>query len=183
MQAKYIKVVGAGLLAILSVSNVTAGNRTGATTLTLATAYYHFDYKRHLNNESMPNVALAYNFSDQWAMEGGIGVVNTHQTAPLGRASVRGYLYTVDTIYRFLPQQRLEPYISFGVGMLSMKPNGLDATNQGNINAGIGTQIFFTDSIALRGEVRDLYTTTGAGKNDYMLNFGLSFLMGGTTAT
>ena len=44
-----------------------------------------------------------------------------------------------------------------------------------------GRRFFFGNMIALRGEVRDLYTTTGAGKNDYMINFGVSFLLGGTS--
>jgi outer membrane protein W len=167
----------AGLI-LFCAGQTIAGNRPGATTLTLAGAYYHFASSRHLDNTSLPNVALAYDFTDRWAIEGNVGAVNTNQKPVLGGADVHGFLYTVDGIYRLMPHQSFEPYVIAGVGVLAMKPNGLNSQHQGNLNAGIGTQVFFGDMIALRGEIRDLYTTTGPGKNDYMINFGVSFLMG-----
>jgi hypothetical protein len=168
-----------GLFILLSNSIAFAGNKPGDITLTLANAYYHFDLKRHLDNTSLPNITLAYDFSDHWAIEGGIGAVNTNQKPILGGLGVHGFLYTIDSIYRWVPQGQFEPYLIGGIGMLAMRPNGLDSEHQGNINAGLGTQVFFGNRIALRGEVRDLYTTTGAGKNDYMINFGVSFLIEG----
>ncbi len=166
-----------GLMALFMVKHAVAENQAGATTLTLAGAYYHFASSRHLDNTALPNVALAYNFTDRWAVEGSVGAVNTNQKPALGGAGVHGFLYTADAIYRF-PHQQFEPYLIGGIGLLAMRPNGLNSEHQGNINAGVGTQFFFSDTIALRGELRDLYTTTGAGKNDYMINFGVSFLMG-----
>ncbi len=166
------------LLALLTASHAAAGNQAGATTLTLAGAYYHFASSRHLQNTSLPNIELAYDLTDRWALEGGVGAVNTNQQPSAGGVGVHGFLYTADAIYRCFKHEKFEPYVIAGIGMLALKPNGMDSTHQGNINAGVGTQVFFTDTIALRGEVRDLYTTTGAGKNDYMINFGVSFLMG-----
>lgn len=177
MKKNYRTLVILGLVTLFSVGQVMAGNRPGATTLTLAGAYYHFASSRHLDNTALPNVALAYNFTDRWAIEGGVGAVNTNQKPVLGGVGVHGFLYTVDGIYRLVPHQQFEPYVSAGVGLLAMRPNGLNSEHQGNVNAGIGTQIFFGEMIALRGEIRDLYTTTGAGKNDYMINFGVSFLL------
>lgn len=167
-----------GLLTLLTANYAVAGNRTGQTTLTLAGAYYHFASSRNLNNTSLPNVALSYNLTDRWAIEGDVGAINTNQKQSVGGVGVHGFLYTADAVYRCFKHERFEPYVIAGIGMLALKPNGIDSTHQGNINAGVGTQVFFTDTIALRGEVRDLYTTTGAGKNDYMINFGVSFLMG-----
>ncbi|MCD6038845.1 MAG: hypothetical protein K0S27_245 [Gammaproteobacteria bacterium] len=168
------------LFVFFCTGQVIAGNRPGAFTLTLANGFYHFAPSRHLENTFLPNAALAYNFTDRWAIEGEVGVVNTNQRPVLTTncAGVHGFLYTVDSIYRFLPYQQWEPYVIAGVGVLAMKPNGLNSEHQGNVNAGIGTQIFFSDGIALRGEIRDLYTTTGSGENDYMINFGVSFLIG-----
>lgn len=177
MEKNYRTPVILGLLALLNAGHVIAGNRPGATTLTLAGAYYHFAPSRHLDNTALPNVALAYDFTDRWAIEGSVGAVNTNQKPVLGGAGAHGFLYTVDGIYRLLPHQQFEPYVIAGLGLLAIRPNGLNSDHQGNINAGVGTQVFFGDMIALRGEVRDLYTTTGAGKNDYMINFGVSFLI------
>ncbi|MCC2666251.1 MAG: hypothetical protein K0S63_167 [Gammaproteobacteria bacterium] len=173
---KKIKIISIVLFALFFTNQVTAGNRPGATTLTLATAYYHFSSQRYLQNTALPNIALAYDFTDRWALEGGGGVVNTNQTSVLGGLGVHGFLYTIDGIYRFQPYASCEPYLIAGMGMLAIRQNGLDNNHQGNINAGIGTQVFFGDKIALRGEARDLYTTTGTGRNDYMANFGGSFL-------
>ncbi len=170
--------MAAGLFTLLAASHAFAGNHEGAATLTLADAYYHFASSRHLENTASPNVAIAYNFTDRWAIEGGVGAINTNQKQSAGGRGVHGFLYSADAIYRCFKHKQFEPYVIAGVGLLALQPNGLNSTHQGNINAGIGTQIFFSKIIALRGEVRDLYTTTGAGKNDYMINFGVSFLMG-----
>ncbi len=172
---KKIKNIYIALFALFLADHAMAGNRSGATTLTLATAYYHFSSQRHLDNTTLPNIALAYDFTDRWALEGGVGVVNTNQKPVLGGLGVHGFLYTIDGIYRFQPHTSWEPYLIAGVGMLAMRQNNLDNNHQGNINAGVGTQVFFGEMIALRGEVRDLYTTTG--RNDYMINFGVSFLI------
>ncbi len=178
MKLNYKSQLIIGLLTLITASQVTANNQAGATTLTLAGAYYHFASSRYLQNTSLPNVALAYDLTDRWAIEGDVGAINTNQKPAAGGVGVHGFLYTADAIYRCFKHEQFEPYVIAGIGMLALKPNGLDSTHQGNINAGMGTQIFFTDTIALRGEVRDLYTTTGPGKNDFMINFGVSFLMG-----
>jgi hypothetical protein len=168
------KIISLFLLLVTPV--VFAGNEPGVFTVTLADAYYHFSAKRHLDNAAMPNIALAYNFNSQWAAEFNMGVLNTDQSnsAELG---VHGFLYTLDGIYRFMPRQHFEPYVLAGIGILGLKPNGNSATHQGSVNAGVGVQFFADDAIALRGEVKDLYTLSG-GQNDWMVNVGVSFLMG-----
>jgi hypothetical protein len=154
-----------------------ASNRPGAFTLTLADGYYMFAHKRHLDPSNIPNLAVAYNFNEKWALEAGVGALNTSQTQR-GLQGVHGFLYTLDGIYRFTPRCRFEPYVSAGLGVLSLYPNGLDPEQQTNLNAGIGTQWFADRSVALRAELRDVYTMAG-GKNDVMANFGVSFLFGG----
>lgn len=155
-------------------SSAFSGNCPCDVTLTVADAYYHFDNKRNLDNINMPNIALAYNFTRQWAIEGGVGLINTNTNLSPSQG-VQGYLYTVDGLYRFFQYGALEPYVSAGVGILSIKPNDHDANQQGNINAGFGAQLFFHKVIAFRAEVKDVYTII-RGKNDYMANLGLSFL-------
>ncbi len=152
-----------------------AGNKPGNISLTLSEGYYHFDTRRHLQNASVPNIAVAYNFTQQWAMEGSVGIANTNQSNGTHRG-VNVYLYNLDAIYRFTPHKRWEPYVLFGVGESTFFPTN-ESTHQGNINAGIGTQFFAHDIIALRAEARDVYTMAG-GKNDVLLNFGVSLLLG-----
>jgi hypothetical protein len=165
-----------GLFTVLDTSAVTAGNAPGAVTITGGAAYYHFSPRRHAQSGVLPNLALAYDFDQRWAVEAGWGVINSDTNSD---NSLRAQLYTIDGIYRLTPHNRFEPYIIAGIGALNLKPPvGSDAQYQGNVNAGIGTQFFADKVIALRGEVRDLYSVAG-GKNDWMVNFGISYLIGG----
>lgn len=157
------------------INHCLAANAPGAFTLTLSDAYYNFSSSRHLENTSMPNAALSYNFNDRWAVEGGVGVINTNKR--ITEQGVHGLLYTLDGLYRFTAHHRFQPYVLAGIGMLAYKPSGNEPEHAGNINAGLGTQYFSDGPVALRLEFRDLYTISG-GKNDWLVNLGVSFLLG-----
>src|SRR5688572_27035763 len=119
MKRKNILIGILGVLTLLSASVTFAGNRPGATTLTLSAAYYHFSEKRATSNTALPNAALAYNFDDHWAVEGNVGFANTNNKAS---RSVHMGLYTFDGIYRFTPRGHFEPYVLAGVGMIDLYP-------------------------------------------------------------
>ncbi len=159
-----------------------AGNRPDAFTLSFGGAYDFWSAKRDMHNTwLLPTAAIAYNLTENWAIEGAYGTFETSQNASIGGGSVSGDLYTIDGLYRFGNfYSYVEPFVEAGVGVYHINPNGSNAQNQGNINAGIGTQVFFDRSVALRGEVRDVYTWAGS-KNDVILGFGVSFLFGGET--
>lgn len=166
---------------LLNTGSVYAGNREGAVTLTPGIAYFSFSNKRHLNDTAVaPTVALAYNFDKNWAIEAAYGVFNTSYKGSGRHGGVNGDTYTLDGLYRFAAHGMLEPYVSIGLGVFYLNPNGTDPANQVNLNAGLGAEAFFSESVALRAEVRDLYTMAG-GKNDFLFNVGVSFLMGGQT--
>lgn len=177
MNKKYLFAI-IGTVAMLNCQITSAQNLPGATTITLAEAYYHFDTDRDMesNGTGMPNAALAYNFDSHWALEAGIGVLNAEND---DEEHVHGMLYTLDAIYRFIPDNRFVPYVIGGVGVLGINPNGTENVQQGNFNAGVGTEIFFNDFIALRIEARDIQMTTGSGLNDFFINGGISFVLGG----
>ncbi len=172
---KFKKIVIA-LLALSATTMAFAGNRPGAVTFSAGEAYYRFAPKRHFENNGLPNIALAYNVNDRFAVEGGVGLINTniHNSTTL-----HGTLYTIDGLYRLSTYGHFEPYVSAGIGAIAMQSTfNAESQQQGNLNAGVGTQFFVDNSIALRGEVKDLYTIAG-GKNDMMANFMMSFLFGG----
>ncbi len=163
-------------VSLFAASTTLAWNRPNAVTLTLADAYYHFNAKRQIDNAAYPNAAIAFNFNERWAAELGFGVLNTNYHNTTG---VHGDLYTLDGIYRFKPYWYLQPYIAAGIGVLGLKPQiNTQPQYQGNVNVGIGTQLYADKMVALRVEARDLYTMNG-GINDYMVNFGVSFQFGG----
>jgi len=181
MKKGNIALILSSILTLVTSNSLFAGNRPCAITLTASEAYYHFSTKRNLDGKGMPNLALAFNLNNSWAIEGTAGLINAGRLRsyplPESKAGVHGYLYMVNAIYRFSPFLGYEPYITAGGGMMTLSPTNYSKT-QGNVNAGIGSQFFVTKSTALRLEARDIYTPSG-GKNDYMVNLGLSFLIGG----
>lgn len=178
------QLVGLSVIALMGISLAFAGNRPGAVTLTFGDAYYKFDSERHVDSTSMPNFELAYDVTDHIGIEGTLGVLNSDLSATLDTGEVEGspahgFLYTIDGIYRFANYKIIEPYVTAGIGDIGLKPSGYESVQQGLINAGIGAQAFFDKSLALRAEFREIYTTTGSGFNDYFVNFGISYLIGG----
>lgn len=164
-------------LALTATSISLASNRPGAITLSLSDGYYNFDSKRKLDNTYIQSLTMDYNLNQRFGIEGGVGLINTDTTRynlnP--KVGVHGYLFTVDGLYHFQSQHCFAPYALAGIGALSLKPNGTDSNYQGNINVGLGSQFFIDKSIAFKLEARDVYTMVG-GKNDYLINFGISFL-------
>jgi hypothetical protein len=180
MKKSIIVLAIASSIGLLVSQNVFAGNRPGAITFTPGAAYAFLADKRNISNTWLiPTLAIAYNFDERWAIEGTYGAFNAGKNNGV-TGNVDGNLYTVDGLYRFGQYGMLEPYVSAGLGVFRINPNDPDAVNQANINAGLGAQMFFHDSVALRGEVRDLYTMSG-GQNDVTVGLGVSFLFGGST--
>lgn len=153
-----------------------ANNRAGAITLSLAYGYDYFSDKREMQNTGLPLVILGYNFSKQWGVEALFSMFTTHfQSSVHDDRDIDGTILAFDAVYRFLSYRFMEPYVLAGLGAIGLNPNRNDAHNEGNINAGIGTQLFISKSIAFRLEARDFYTIVG-GKNDIILDAGMTFL-------
>ncbi|OGT45166.1 MAG: hypothetical protein A3E83_07780 [Gammaproteobacteria bacterium RIFCSPHIGHO2_12_FULL_41_20] len=157
-------------------STVFAQNKPGVFTLTPGVWYEFFSSRRNLDNTVLPSLALAYNFDEKLALEFSAGMINTNSKAS-GNQGVHGTLYLLDGLYRTIPWKFLEPYLLGGIGLTSLKPNGLDSRQQMNANLGIGAQLFADKMVALRADIRDLYTFVGS-ENDVLVSFGISFLIG-----
>jgi OOP family OmpA-OmpF porin len=167
------------IVSIASCASVFAMNKAGDITLNVGGGYDIFSSRRHIENSGVPTLALGYNFTDQWGIEGLFGAFNTNSKANYNNGKhVNGWMFAVDGLYHFTPYQLLQPYVFAGPGLMSFNPNGNDANNQGNINAGAGLQFFVADMVALRLEARDIYTFVG-GYNDVFLNGGVTIFFRG----
>ncbi len=164
----------ASLISITSYTSAYADNKAGAVTITVGGGYDFFDSKRHLQNASMPLLALGYDFTKHWGIEAMVTAFNTKfDRSTHEHRQVNGRLFAIDGLYHFFPWQGIEPFILAGVGFTSLSPNRFDANDEGNINAGVGIQLFANELVAFRAEVRDLYTWVG-GKNDVVLDAGVT---------
>lgn len=175
-----IAIMGFCLLTMVAATNSYAGNRAGAGSGTLGIGYDFFAAKRRIQNTGVPLVGLGYSFTDRWGIEGLLGIFNTNfKNSVNDQRQIDGTLVLVDGIYHFAPMREfIEPHLLAGVGAMGMNPSRSDANNEGNINAGAGVELFIHPSIAFRFDARDIYTWVG-GKNDIMLDAGITFLFGG----
>lgn len=167
------------ILALLMMGGQSFGaNRQGAIILTPIVGYYHYTDKRHIDNQTMGGFNLGYGLYDQWSAEFFFGKISSRQERN-DKRGVSGELYLLNGAYHFRVFSPLQPYVFGGVGAMRLGPetNG-DANTQANFDAGGGLAYFFSDNIALRGDVRDVYTPVG-GKNDYLASFGVSILFFG----
>lgn len=163
-------------LSIAIVTPAFAFNTAGTIPLTLGGGYDFFSSHRRIDNSGVGFAALGYNFTDHWGIEGLAGFFNTKSTYPATYDQrVKGSMFAIDGVYHFSPYHSFQPYVLAGPGVMGFNPNGTDANNEGNFNAGIGAQMFFTDRVALRAEVRDFYTFTG-GRNDVFVSGGVTIL-------
>lgn len=165
------------LIAIHSSTAAFAGNEEGAVSLSLAGGEIFLDSKRHMDNAGIGMIMLGYNFTERWGIEALLGGFDTNFKGnnPSSK-TINGTLFSIDGVYRFNPYRyTVQPYILAGIGVLGLNPNKSDANNEGNINAGVGAQLFIHKAIAFRVEARDFYTWVG-GKNDFMVDVGMSFL-------
>lgn len=167
-----------GVAAIASYTTTFAGNRANTATLTLGAGYEYFNSKRRIDNTSMPMIMLGYNFTQHWGAEALLGIFNTNfKPSANDQRQINGTLFALDAMYHFNPyKDMLEPFVLAGAGATGLNPNRQDGHNEGNVNVGVGTQIFFDKSIGFRIEARDFYTLVG-GKNDVVLDAGVTFLL------
>lgn len=143
-------------------------------TVSVGMGEYFFSKDRYLDNKTVPFLALGYYFNPHWGIEALLSQFHTTLHEPNEpHRRVSGTLFTVDGLYLFYPCYWIEPYLLAGVGVIGLNPNGDDANNEGNINAGLGVQFPINSLLAIRFDARDLYTFTD-GKNDILVNAGLS---------
>lgn len=152
-----------------------ADSKPNVLTFTLGGGYLFFSQKRDLHNTAIPgSAALAYNFTEKWAMEFAADLINANSGDP-SKHHVHGFAYILDGVYRLHAFHTFDPYVMGGFNVISLKPISSQPVNQGGMNVGIGTQFLKSRFIALSAEARDLYTFSG-GKNDILLNAGVNFI-------
>ena len=165
------------LLSVMTCQTAFAFNKPGDISITLGGGYDYLSDKRQMENTGIPFGIIGYNFTDHWGIEGLLGFFHTDSRRPVNYGKdVSGTMFAVDAVYHFSPYKMIQPYVLAGPGAMGFNPNGTSANNEGNINAAVGVQIFATEGVALRLEVRDFYTFVGA-KNDVFLSGGVSFLI------
>ncbi len=157
-------------------------NRNHAWVIVPSISSYYYASKRHVDDQMMPGVSLGYGLTHSISAELYFGRIITNQSRA-NKQDVRGALYTLDGFYYFRPTSQFQPYLLAGVGVMHLSPTNVNDTDtQANINGGAGVTYFFSQQIALRADVRDIYTIVG-GKHDFSANLGVQIMLGGKNDT
>ena len=172
------------LLTLLMAPNAIAEVRGGAITVSPFVGGYTFDGSQHLQTNVATGLGLGYNLTENWGVEGRF----TWVPLQAAKGDIPGeyslFNFHGDVLYHFFPEGQFVPYVALGAGLSRTELLTYD-NHDAILVYGGGVKYFFTDWLALRGDVRQIFSfhTNNPGGMDYWNNFqytvGLSFSFGG----
>jgi OOP family OmpA-OmpF porin len=174
------------LLTALVPGRSDAAIRPNTLNLSPFVGYYIFEGNQHLDNAPIYGLAVGYNFTERWGIEGMAGYINSDANGYLKEAdSVDMYNVSLNALYHFQPNRELVPYVAAGLGWMGFHPGENSGGNKEKalFNYGVGLKYFLTDDIALRADVRHILTDGDWVDSDQVFNnlsctFGLTFQLG-----
>jgi OOP family OmpA-OmpF porin len=137
---------------------------------------YLFEGNQDLKNGFIFGLGAGYNFTRNLGAEFFLNYIDSESDTT--GADVNGYLYRLDGLYHFMPDNRLVPYIAVGLGGITLDPDNGGNDTSFIVNYGGGVKYFLTDSIALRGDLRHVITFADT-YNNLIYTVGVDFLFGG----
>jgi OOP family OmpA-OmpF porin len=158
----------------LSSGILSAEMREGAFSLNPNIGGYVFEGNQDADNDWTYGLGIGYSFDKHWGIEGNFNYVDTDSESS-GGENVTAYVYRLDGLYHFMPDNKLVPYIAAGIGGITIK-GGDDDGKDALFNYGAGIKYFLTENLAVRGDVRHIIT--GAPSNNLIYTVGLTYLFG-----
>ena len=167
-----------GLLILLIgfANNAAAENKAGAFTVSPMIGGYIFEGNEDIENKAAYGLGLGYNIDQNWGLEGMFNFIETDSEKNAGDVDV--YMYRIDTLYHFMPDKKLVPYVATGVGGMTFDSNRDSNDTDFLVNYGGGIKYFVNDFTALRADVRHIISFDET-YNNLAYTFGLTFLFGG----
>ncbi len=176
------------VISLLSAGSALAENRAGAFTLSPMAGGYVFEGDQNIEHKNRLNfgLGLGYNITENWGIE---AVVNYIDSAKLetagGRNEFDSFLYRLEALYHFLPENAFVPYIAIGAGNLDANPEVGQHDDTFGANYGVGFKYFVSENVALRVDARHFigmsqgFDESKYTDNNLLYTGGLTFLMGG----
>lgn len=162
-------------------------------TITPFATYQWFDTdttESIFNTSSAPDIkdkegfalSLGYRFTPSLGLEAHYGRTSTEtEILPVispTAVDVRNTRYSVDGYYTFTPERTIAPYVLLGVGQTQLKASGFNNNKDTMIDAGVGAFYHLSDTLALRGELRNVHNVDN-DLNDQVAMIGVEFALGG----
>jgi OOP family OmpA-OmpF porin len=158
-----------------------AGNQGGTFTLDPFTGFYSFDREQQLDARSYYGLRAGYNFSKHLGLEAMYGYVLTEtNSAAFADRDVSVNRYGLDALYHFNPDGTLVPFVSVGFAATQTdNPSGMTDHSRGMFDYGVGLKYFLSETVALRGDVKQArFTEGGDSRSNTEYTLGLTFLLG-----
>ena len=140
-----------------------------------------YDSTQHLSPSIALGARLGYNLDRNWGVEGTLTYARPGFDGKYGHlVNVRG-----DLIYHLFPRNKLVPFLALGGGWMNTEAGRYSSENA-TLDMGAGVKFFLNDSIALRGDFRQvmpLAPRTGDGTDclqNSEITAGLTFQFGGS---
>ena len=168
------------LLSLLLTTTCFAGEREGAFSISPFIGGYTFDGVQHLKTAPVYGLRLGYDITNNLGVEYVIDYLSTKGTQ--AETSINALSYRMDALYNFMPERRLVPYLALGGGGITAgHGSGFNAggsNTDATLNAGGGLKYFLTDSLALRGDARQLFLFDRKTLYNWEYTAGVTFLFG-----
>jgi hypothetical protein len=164
---------------LLLTAPVYAETREGAFSMTLGGAAYLSDGVQHQKIGPGFTARLGYDITKRYGVEAAYDFILSQPTK-LKSGHAERNIFRIDALYYFLPECNIVPYLSGGVGWIA---SNLYSQTSGfrtdlMLNFGVGAKYFLTDSIAIRGDIREI----GVFEKGHILNteavVGLTYYFG-----
>jgi len=151
----------------------------GTMSITPFAGGYLFQAKENLKNKPVLGLRLGYDFSRNWGIEVAGDYLTTKSDADLGDATVYGG--RLETLYYYVPDQKLVPYFAVGLGGRSLKYDDHSNLDRGHflVDWGLGAKYSLSDNLALRADIRHMILINDTIQN-LEATLGISYLIGGT---
>ena len=152
--------------AFLLPSPARAEIKAGSVELSPFVGYSFFESRQNLENSPVFGGRIGYNLTDHFGVEA-TGQFTRSSVDDRSQAFTRQGQYTspiddvdigmyhLDLLYHFMPEGKLNPFITAGYGVAHYSPNINTKSNMSVLNAGVGAKYWVAENVALRVDVRD----------------------------
>ncbi len=185
MKKKLVALMLSSAVLCITAAPAVAGEREGAFSISPFVGGYTFDGVQHLETAPVFGLRLGYDLTKNWGVELVGDYLATDGTR--SERSINALSYRLDFLYNFMPDGPLVPYLAAGGGGITaghgsnFQAGGSNTSATANVGGGL--KYFLTDSIALRGDARQLFIfeSPNSPKYNWEYTAGLTFLFGGKT--
>jgi outer membrane beta-barrel protein len=138
---------------------------------------YVFDGSQHLSSGLAIGARLGYNLTPNWGAEGQFTYARPSSHGNYGNL----YAFRTDLLYHFMPKSDLVPFLALGGGWMRTEAPRY-SSDDATLDLGAGLKYFINDTVALRGDFRQVMAfKSGHGTDTWQnseITAGLTFQFG-----